>query len=286
MSVYEIITGKIIEKLEQGTAPWTRPWSGGQLPRNLVTGKTYRGINLFLLNMANYASPYWLTYRQCQEKGGQVKKGERSSQVVFWQLPEKGAKEQDDEGEEGTGRKAPLLRYYCVFNAEQCDGLDIPQLEQEAREFSPLEACEALIHGMPANSPEIRHNEQKAYYVPSMDYVNMPKPETFRSSEEYYSTLFHELTHSTGHSSRLSRKGITVHNGFGSADYGKEELVAEMGAAFLCGCTGIENLIDNSSAYIAGWLKAIREDKKIVITAAAAAQKAVDYILNKQQQAL
>ena len=118
----------------------------------------------------------------------------------------------------------------------------------------------------------------------SMAYVNMPKPETFRSAEEYYSLPYHELTHSTGHSSRLNRKGITVHNGFGSLDYGKEELVAEMGAAFLCGCTGIENrVIDNSAAYVAGWLKAIKEDKKIVITAAAAAQKAADYILNKSE---
>lgn len=284
MNAYEIITSRIVEKLEQGTAPWRKPWTGGEMPRNLLTGKAYRGINLFLLNMSNYSSPYWLTYNQCREKGGQVKKGEKSSQVVFWKLPEKGAKEEDDAGEEGTGRKATLLRYYCVFNVEQTEGLNIPQLETEQREFSPLDACEALIRGMPANSPEIKYEQPKAFYVPSMDYVNMPKPESFCSSEEYYAVLFHELTYSTGHSRRLNRKGITGNNSFGTSDYGKEELIAEMGTAFLCGCTGIDNrTIDNSAAYLAGWLKAIKEDKKIVITAAAAAQKAADYILNKQQ---
>ncbi|MGD0283227.1 MAG: zincin-like metallopeptidase domain-containing protein, partial [Dissulfurispiraceae bacterium] len=174
-------------------------------------------------------------------------------------------------------------RYYNVFNAEQCEGLKIEAIGTEEREFAPIEICMATVAAMP-NSPEIKHGDQKAYYVPTMDYVNMPKPETFASAEEYYSVLFHELTHSTGHRSRLNRKGITVNNGFGSADYGKEELIAEMGAAFLCGCTGIENrTLDNSAAYVQGWIKAIKEDKRIVITAAAAAQKAADYILNKKE---
>ncbi len=276
MNVYEIITSRIIEKLEAGTAPWTKPWTGGEMPRNFVTGKVYRGINLFLLNMMNYSSPYWLTFNQCKEKGGHIRAGEKATPIVFWTK----AKKEDDKGEE---KNMPVLRYYNVFNAEQCEGLKIKQTEMEERYFNPLEVCEMTVNNMP-NSPEIRHIDQRAYYVPAIDYVNMPKPETFRSAEEYYSTLFHELTHSTGHSSRLNRKGITVHNGFGSLDYGKEELVAEMGAAFLCGCTGIENrVIDNSAAYVAGWLKAIKEDKKIVITAAAAAQKAADYILNKSE---
>ena len=276
MNVYEIITGRVIEKLEQGTAPWCKPWTGGEMPRNLVTGKVYRGINLFLLNMANYTSPYWLTYNRCKEKGGTVKAGAKATPIVFWKFDKK----EDEEGEE---KKAPLLRYYNVFNAEQCDGLNIPQLEIERREFAPIEICMMTVAAMP-NAPEIKHNEPKAYYVPSMDYVNMPKPERFKSAEEYYSVLYHELTHASGHSSRLNRKGITGHNPFWTGDYGKEELIAEMGAAFLCGCTGIENrTIDNSAAYVAGWLKAIREDTKIVITAAAAAQKAADYILNKKE---
>ena len=277
MNVYEIITSRIIEKLEQGTAPWTKPWTGGEMPRNFITGKVYRGINLFLLNMANYTSPYWLTFNQCKEKGGMVKSGQKATPIVYWNL-----KEYEDE-ETGDKKKAPLLRYYNVFNAEQCEGLNIPQLETAAREFAPIEVCMMTVAAMP-NAPEIKHEQPKAFYVPSMDYVNMPKPESFTSAEGYYSVLYHELTHATGHMSRLNRPGITKHNGFGSADYGREELIAEMGAAFLCGFTGIENkTIDNSAAYVQGWIKAIKEDKKIVITAAAAAQKAADYILNNQQ---
>ena len=279
MNVYEIITDRIIEKLEKGTAPWCKPWTGGEMPRNLVTGKVYRGINLFLLNMANYTSPYWLTFNQCREKGGHVKAGAKATPIVFWNM----SKIKDDETDEE--KKIPLLRYYNVFNAEQCEGLNIPQLEQEAREFAPIEVCMMTIAAMP-KAPRIQHEQPKAYYVPSMDYVNMPKPESFKSAEDYYSVLFHELTHSTGHASRLNRKGINVNNGFGSSDYGKEELIAEMGAAFLCGCTGIENrTLDNSASYVAGWLKAIKEDKKIVTTAAAAAQKAADFILNNKQEA-
>ncbi len=277
MNVYEIITSRIIEKLEQGTAPWAKPWTGGEMPRNLVTGKVYRGINLFLLNMMNFTSPYWLTFNQCREKGGCVKAGAKATPIVFWNL----SKVKDDDTDEE--KKIPLLRYYNVFNAEQCEGLNITQLDQEAREFAPIEVCMMTIAAMP-KAPRIQHEQPKAYYVPSMDYVNMPKPESFKSAEEYYSVLFHELTHSTGHASRLNRKGINVNSGFGSSDYGKEELIAEMGAAFLCGCSGIENrTIDNTASYVAGWLKAIKEDKKIVIIAAAAAQKAADYILNKQQ---
>ncbi len=134
------------------------------MPRNLVTGKVYRGINLFLLNMANYTSPYWLTYNQCKEKGGTVKAGQKATPIVYWNI-----KEYEDE-ETGDKKKAPLLRYYNVFNAEQCEGLNIPQLEREAREFAPIEVCMMTVAAMP-NAPEIKHSEPKAYYVPSMDYV-------------------------------------------------------------------------------------------------------------------
>lgn len=277
MNVYEIITNKIIAKLEAGTAPWLKPWTGGEMPRNLVTGKVYRGINLFLLNMQNFTSPYWLTFNQCREKGGTVKTGQKATPVVFWKFDKE---EKDENGE----TRPPLLRYYSVFNSEQCDGLNIPQLEKEAREFSAIEECIGVVNYMP-NAPRVQHEQPKAFYVPSMDYVNMPHPESFCSDEEYYSVLFHELTHSTGHSSRLNRKGITGHNAFGTSDYGKEELIAEMGAAFLCGFAGIENkTIDNSAAYVQGWVKAIKEDKKIVITAAAQAQKAADFILNRKSE--
>src|SRR5208283_1023130 len=163
MNVYEIITSRIIEKLEAGTAPWCKPWAGGEMPRNLVTGKIYRGVNLFLLNMMSYTSPYWLTFNQCKEKGGHIKAGEKSTPIVFWTRAKK-------ENEEGDEKSIPVLRYYNVFNSEQCEGLKIEQAETQERYFNPLEVCEMTVNNMP-NSPEIRHIDQRAYYVPTMDYV-------------------------------------------------------------------------------------------------------------------
>jgi antirestriction protein ArdC len=182
-----------------------------------------------------------------------------------------------------------MLRYYTVFNVSQCDGLDeskIPVLAKRYNEIEALEQCETVIEHMPKR-PVITYHEQRAYYSPSSDYVNMPRKESFDGSAEYYSTLFHELTHSTGHETRVNRKGVSGSDGswsaFGSTPYAKEELVAEMGASFLCGICEIENkTIDNSAAYIKSWLHKLKDDKKMVIIAAAQAQKAVDFILGKK----
>jgi antirestriction protein ArdC len=278
MSVYEIITDRIIKKLEEGTAPWLRPWNSGEMPRNLVTGKTYRGINLFVLNMQNFSSPYFVTFLQCKERGGHIRAGEKSTPVVFWNTTKKKDAETDEE------KNIPFLRYYNVFNVEQTEGLTIPASETKEIQFNPLAECERIIKKMP-KAPEIRHGGFEACYIPSSDCVKMPKPENFINDAVYYSTLFHELTHATGHEKRLHRKGITENNAFGSANYGKEELCAEMGASFLCGITGIETrTIDNSASYVASWLRVIRADKKMIITAAAQAQKAVDYITNMQHE--
>jgi len=188
--------------------------------------------------------------------------------------------------ETGETEEIPFLRYYTVFNLDQCAGIPedkIPVLEEKTREFNPIEEAEKIVAGY-TRRPKIEHVESRAYYRPASDLVNMPKKELFKSDAEYYSTLFHELTHSTGHETRLNRSGITDLQGFGSHSYSKEELCAEFGAAYLCGESGIvDRTIENSSAYIQGWLKRLRSDKKFLVQAAAQGQKAVDFILNKPQ---
>lgn len=281
--IYEMVTDRIMTKLEAGVVPWHKPWAGGDMPVNLVSKKQYRGVNVWLLSCMGFSSPYFVSYKQAQELGGTVKKGEKGCPVVFWKWLEK--KDPDArEGEISTkDRKIPLLRYYTVFNTDQCEGIDhakIPTSDLPVREIEPIEECELMVAGMPKR-PEITHTEQRAYYRPSTDTVNMPAQETFEGDEEYYSTLFHELTHSTGHESRLNRRGSDTPRNFGDREYSKEELVAEMGAAYLCGVAGIENkTIDNSAAYIASWMKALRDDKKMVVQAAGQAQKAADFILD------
>lgn len=275
--VYEIITEKIIEQLEQGTVPWHKPWIGSGSPKNLVSKKEYRGINVFLLSCSKYGNPYWVSYKQAKQLGGTVKKGEKSTIVVFWKQIKV-----DDKDNEGKQKTIPLLRYYRVFNVEQCKGFEnkVPELDIK-QNFQPLEQCETVLDNM-QNKPDIQFKEPRAYYHPNHDFVNMPNKESFETPEFYYSVFFHELSHSTGHKKRLDRKTIGD-CAFGSEKYSKEELVAEMGAAYLCGTCGIENkTIDNSAAYIKSWLRKLKDDVKMVVLAAAAAQKASDYILNKE----
>jgi len=276
--VYQIVTDKIIESLEKGLVPWHQPWKSiSQLPANLITKKHYNGINLFLLGMAPYQSPYFVTYKQATDLGGHVKKGEKGWMVVYWNFLEK------EDGVDGSGKaktkKIPFLRYFTVFNVEQCEGFEekIPAIVVEMKEDNKkIEACEEIVNGY-KDKPSI-HTDKAAVYYPALDKVGMPKIESFESSEEYYSTLFHELTHSTLHSSRLNRKYSEVDGAL--IGYSKEELVAEMGSAFLCTVAGIENkTIDNSASYIKGWLKRLNDDKKFIVSASAAATKAANYIL-------
>jgi antirestriction protein ArdC len=281
IDVYQIITDRIISMLEEGKIPWQKPWkSEANAPKNLVSKKPYRGLNVFVLAASRYGSPYWLTYKQAAALGGSVKKGEKATPVLFWNWREV------DDADSVTGKKRiPLLRYYSVFNVEQCEGIKadkIPAPVEPQREHTPIQEAEAIVANMP-KKPDIRTGHSKAFYSPGGDYVGVPKPEDFRSGEDFYSTLFHELTHSTGHAIRLNRKNINEAVVFGSPSYAKEELVAEMGAAFLAGHVGIvERTVDNSAAYIQNWLDALRNDRKLVIQAAAQAQKAADYILGKK----
>jgi len=280
MTAYETITNIIIKKLENGTIPWNNPIKSG-LPKNLISNKKYRGINTFLLAIEamekGYSSNYWATFKQIKKAGGSVKKGEKATIVHFWKLLEK------DEIDPKTGEvlkewKMPVPKIYFVFNLDQCE--DITALDN-IRDFEPLQECERIINEMP-EKPDCTFGLNKAFYSPVADLVNIPKAERFKSAEEYYSTFFHELAHSTGHSKRLNREGITKSVNFGSEDYSMEELIAEMGAAFLCGHTGISPAtINNSAAYIKGWLRALKDDSRMVVYAASSAQKATDYILNK-----
>lgn len=265
-TVYDIVTERIQEKLKAGVVPWRQPWTNkGAVSWN--NQRPYRGINVMLLNPGEYA-----TFKQIQESGGKVKKGAKSSLVVFWKWITKENKE--------TGEKTefPYLRYYNVFEINtQTEGLKSKRKEKTF-EHDPIEEAEKIIQNY-KNKPEIKFNGGKAYYKPSEDYISVPPLEDYSSKHEYYSTLFHESIHSTGHKKRLNRKGITESAGFGSEVYSKEELVAEIGAAMLCGVVGIDNhTIDNSASYINSWMRKLKEDSKLIVHAAAAAQKAADYI--------
>jgi antirestriction protein ArdC len=283
MRVEEIITDRIIKLLEQGTPPWHKPWSSrGILPKNAISQQDYHGINVVMLACAGYKSPYWLTFKQARDAKGTVKRGEHGLPVVFAKRMSKDV-ETDDGLEEKT---YTVLRYSTVFNIEQTEGcqLKLPELTV-LTEHEKIERCEAVYANMPKR-PELRSDSPsrrfQAYYSQTLDYVNLPARHCFDKPEEFYSTLYHELTHSTGHASRLNRETFTQAVKFGDTNYSKEELVAEMGAAFLAGLTGIDLVtIPNSAAYLNSWIKRLKGEPKLVISAAAQAQKAVDYILNR-----
>jgi antirestriction protein ArdC len=274
-NVYSIITEQIIKQLESGVAPWRKPWRT-EAPCNLLSGKEYRGINPFLLAPQGYGSRYWLTFNQANRLGGYIRKGEHSSIVTFWNVGDERVVKSAD----GTERKSRpfLLRYYRVFNVEQTQGIaEKLGLGKASPRIPSLDECEAIVSGMPRR-PTITQ-DGRAWYRPSTESVGMPSKSLFNSAEEYYSTLFHELTHSTGHSSRIGRDGIEQLNTFGSESYSREELVAEMGASMLCGVTGIEPAtIANSAAYLKTWIERLRGDSKLIISAASQAQKAADFI--------
>jgi antirestriction protein ArdC len=289
VDVYTLVTNRIIEHLEKGVIPWQQPWTDAGLPKNLVTGKNYKGINVWLLTPLNYPQNCFLTFKQVKDLGGSVKKGEKSQEVIFWKWVEREKESNSKEIIEKTEtmeekdkiKKVPILRYYRVFNIAQCEGIPkekIPPVIE--RKNDPIESCEKIINEMPKR-PEIRHNEQRAYYQKLNDFVNMPKMETFENSESYYATLFHELVHSTGHNERLNRKEIINNKGFKTEDYAIEELTAEMGASYLKSYAGIPiEQLKNNIAYIQGWLEKLRKDKKIIVYASSQAQRATDYILN------
>lgn len=276
-AIFKRITDEMIAKLEDGVVPWHKPWTS-QAPANAISRKPYRGVNRLVLGLAGFTCPYWVTYRQAQQLGGHVKKGEHGQEVVLWKWLEKKVETKDAKTGETTVKteRYPWMTGYRVFNLEQTT-VDRGRWPVVAvADNNPIAACEAIVNNMPQR-PRINHVGDGAYYNPGTDAINMPPMATFETSECYYDVLFHELVHSTGHRSRLNRTMGTME--FSGEAYSQEELVAEMGGAFLAAITGIERkTLDNSAAYIGSWLKKLRNDTKLVVYAASQAEKAVQFI--------
>lgn len=285
-NIYDQITNQIVKQMENGIVPWQKPWEHGTFMGCIshASGKPYSLLNQWLLNGKDGE---WLTYKQIQADGGRVKAGEKASTVVFWKYLDKVEKQEDENGNEievVTG-KFPILKGYAVFHIDQTEGIK-PKYENKAKryEHKVCEEAEKVI----ANYVErdglkfFVEDSDRAYYTPSTDEVHVPMMQQYKVCEEYYSTTFHELTHSTGHAKRLNRRELAGMSLFGDENYSKEELTAEIGAAFLCQTVGLqcEKAFENSVAYLQGWLRALKNDKKLIVAAAARAEAAVNYILN------
>lgn len=271
MNLYQQVTDSIIAELEKGAAPWVKPWrADATADHNQISGKPYRGINRLLLGMASmaggFASPAWATYKQWQELGYQVNKGEKATHIVFFK-PMQG-KTNAETGEVEAGYC--VIRGYAVFNATQTNFPASAPIVTDSG-FNPLPACEQFIIKTGA---QVTHGGDAAFYMPSQDRIQLPNKSAFDGELHYYATAFHELTHWTGAKSRLDRE---LSGRFGNPEYAFEELVAELGAAFTCADQGIQGELRHAG-YIGHWLKACRADNKAIFKAAALAQKAADYL--------
>ena len=321
---YQEITDRIVSAMENDNiAPWHKPWKSNGVPRNAVTGRAYRGVNVFLTLLTQwqrgYDLPLWLTFNQANEisakalkkaghnveqndrgtwvfadgenegksvggvrKGQSKKNGCGATEIVFWKV---GRKTETDESGEEKERTWVMMRFFSVFNLEQCEDHVIEYLKpaDPSPEFSPIDEAERICE---AYEIEIKHAGDRAFYLPKEDRIVLPKRKAFHSPEHYYTTRFHEMGHSTGHASRLNRDGIADFDFKGSHQYAEEELVAEFTACFLAGAAGIVRTVeDSSAAYLKHWASKLKEDKKIVVRAAQRAQKAADLILDEADAA-
>jgi antirestriction protein ArdC len=292
--VYQIITDRIIRSLEGNKVPWQKEWTAsGGVPANVISGKPYRGINSLLLwsAMSAYGSPWFLTEKQALGLGGRVKSSQLKygSLITFWKVIQKDVVKSDDsEDEEVQVEKRFVLLYYKVYSVTQCEGLKLPKrcLEAEKNQVASLPEPQVVFDNyIAANNLKVELGRPS--YSPSQDVVRLPDRNAFISPESYYATAFHEAVHSTGHSSRLDRFKNEKSSYFGSETYSKEELVAELGAAFLSSQTKIDKppVFDNSVAYIKNWLKVLKDDPRMIIFAASKAQKAADYVLGHKESA-
>ena len=286
--VYQTFNQLILEKLEQRIIPWQRPWNAKGMPSNYLTKKPYHGINLWILLSFQHEHPFYLTFKQAESLGGKVKKGSKAIPVCYWNYVYK---------HKETGKSVPaelvrdypidslnkigFLKEYKVFPIQSIEGIiwDLPEPALDNL-IPPIEQCEQVYEQM-LNPPKVVHEKEEAYYNPKLDLINLPPKQRFKTPEVFYAVLFHELVHSTGSLNRLNRPGVAEMDYFGSTLYCKEELIAEMGAGYLCGLTGIQScfLIDNQTAYIQNWIAKLKNDKQLLIEAASKAQKAVEYIL-------
>lgn len=288
--IYAAVTARMmsalkeaIEAKERGEkstlAPWAKPWVGAANAPRSIHGRPYRGMNAILLALSGYADPRWATFNQTRKLKGKVKEGEKSTMVILWKM----LKFKDADAEDGY-KLIPSLRYFRVFNIEQTtlveDGhvkaWETPELPGD---FDPMAEAEAVWSDWDerGDAPELSHGGTRACYAPLEDHVTMPERDRFKSAEGYYSTLWHEGAHATGHPSRLDR--IKLADFSSKPNYSREELVAEMSAAFICAHVGIEGTFNNSAAYLKSWLNALEDDPKMIVWAAGRAQKAADRIL-------
>jgi antirestriction protein ArdC len=281
LDVYQMVTDRIIALLEAGTVPWQKPWAVSGLPMNVISKRPYRGINLWLLLSLNYKRNLFLTWDQLKKIGGSVNQGQHGHIVVFWKQVKKVPEELDDKGKP---KQIPMLRYYKVFNVSQCRDVPkelVPELVKTA--VDPILECEAILNNVPDMPLITFSGKAAAYYNLEKDEIALPKMKSFKTSPAYYATVFHELIHATGAERRLNRKTVTDRVSFGTPSYALEELIAEMGSAFLCRFSGILPAeMDNMVAYIDNWLEVLKKDKRFIITASGQAQKAVDFLLNRQ----
>jgi antirestriction protein ArdC len=288
-SLYDEVTNRIIAELEGGRIPWVQPWgtagtASPGLPRNAVTGRNYSGVNVLILWGAlsehGWPSQGWLTFRQARDAGGNVRKGEHGVTVVYADrfTPEAEKERARESGEDA--RSVPFLKRFTVFNLAQCEGLR-PGLAPDPEPLPEREIVPVAEEVIAASGVDFRIGGNKAYYVPSADFVQVPPQPAFYEQINYYRTALHELTHSIGHKSRLDRNQT---GSFGTKDYAREELVAEMGSAFICASLGIGPTVRHSD-YLASWLDALREDNRAIFRAASAATKAADWLLTRHAEA-
>ncbi|MBB4837004.1 antirestriction protein ArdC [Sphingomonas kyeonggiensis] len=281
-SLYAEVTARVIAELEQGRLPWVQPWDsaacGCTMPHNAGTGRRYSGINVLILWAAviegGYASQRWLTYRQANALGGNVRKGERGTTICYADRFTPKDEAERARSEDREARQLAFLKRFTVFNIDQCEGLPdkVTALPAMATERETIPLAEAVIA---ATGADFRIGGSEAYYSPPHDYVQVPPQAAFPAPINWYRTALHELGHWTGHASRLDRN---QRGGFGSADYAREELVAEMASAFTCASLSISPTVRHSD-YIGAWLAVLREDEKAIFRAASAASKAADYLL-------
>jgi antirestriction protein ArdC len=294
--LYQVITDKVIALLEAGTVPWQRPWNQYGLARNYATGHVYTGINAFLLNFfPAFDVPFYMTYKQAQALGGQVRKGAKAETVYFFKTLYKDADGKNLkptqaaqlQASDKTVKAIPMPRTFHLFNIADIDGIEFDIPEVGNNPSAPIAACDDFVNRLQA-VPEIHHKDlNRAFYAPKADEINMPPLPRFNSPETYYKTLFHEVTHSTGHTSRLSRPGITLpmeQRVPGSESHAHEELIAELGAVYLCHHAGISRqpLQENAAAYIDSYLGLLKNDKRFLFQASSQAQKAVNFLLEAQ----
>lgn len=282
-NVYQMVTERIINEMEKGIIPWHKPWAGvfdGAV--SYVTQKPYSILNQFLLGEAGE----YLTFNQCKSLGGTIKKGAKSKFVVFFTFVEDKKNKKIDENGIEHYDKIPILKYYNVFHINDCEGVKSKMGEKESvKEFEPIEVAEGVISGYLQREQKltlIHKKQNSAFYSPATDTVVLPLKEQFVQEEEYYSTAFHELTHSTIPVYRCNRKNDNAVAAFGSENYSREELVAELGSAMLCNHCGInmDKTIKNQAAYIQSWLKALKNDIRMIVWASSRAETAAKYILN------